>query len=340
MVRRGVTGHAPSVATMSTDHWGETPAAWAIRTSALNKRFGRTIAVAGLDLNVPIGGVHALLGPNGSGKTTTLRMLLGLIRADAGSMELCGVSVPDGLGEVIDQVGAIVESPKFHPSMTLRRNLEILAMSIGVHRRRVTEVLLEVGLGGRSETRFRQCSLGMKQRVAIAATLLKEPQVLIFDEPTNGLDPAGIQEIRTTIRALADAGRSVLISSHLLGEVEQVADSVSIIGRGRVLVEGDLATLLSGDRSRVVLEVRDHSLAHEALRQAGYVVQLTGTRLCVTSSGGSQADPSDVARVLGRVDLWPQHLSVERSTLESVFLEVTAGEHLSATQGTSEPEAS
>ncbi len=323
---------------MITDHWSETPSAWAIRTSGLSKRFGRTIAVVGLDLNVPIGGVHALLGPNGSGKTTTLRMLLGLIRADSGSMEMCGVPVPEKLGEVIHQVGAIVESPKFHPSMSLRRNLEILAMSIGVDRRRVTEVLLEVGLGGRSDARFHQCSLGMKQRLAIAATLLKEPQLLIFDEPTNGLDPAGIQEIRTTIRALADAGRSVLISSHLLGEVEQVADSVSIIGRGRVLMEGDLATLLSGGRSLVVVEVSDHSLAHEALRQAGYTVELSGSRLHVRADGG--AAPSDVARVLGRVDLWPHHLSVERSTLESVFLEVTAGEHLTATQGMSGTEAS
>ena len=325
---------------MITDHWSETPSAWAIRTSGLTKRFGRIKAVDGLNLNVPIGGVHALLGPNASGKTTTLRMLLGLVRSDGGVMEMCGVPVPERLGEVIQHVGAIVESPKFHPNMTLRRNLEILAMSIGVNRRRVTEVLLEVGLGGRADARFRQCSLGMKQRLAIAATLLKEPRLLIFDEPTNGLDPAGIQEIRTTIRALADAGRTVLISSHLLGEVEQVADSVSIIGRGRVLVEGDLANLLSGERSTVVVEVHDHSLAHEALRQRGYTVQVSGGRLHVSGGGGSMAEPSDVARVLGGVGLWPQHLSVERSTLESVFLEVTANEHLGAVQGNQKPEAS
>ncbi len=325
---------------MMTDQWVETPTAWAVRTAGLAKRYGRTIAVANMDLNVPIGGVHALLGPNGSGKTTTLRMLLGLIRADSGTMELYGAAVPERLGEVIHQVGAIVESPRFHPSMTVRRNLEILALSIGVDRRRVTEVLLEVGLGGRSDTRFRQCSLGMKQRLAIAATLLKEPQLLIFDEPTNGLDPAGIQEIRTTIRALAQAGRTVLISSHLLSEVEQVADSVSIIGRGRVLLEGDLETLLSGDRSRVVLEVNDHSLAHEALRQAGYLVELIGSRLHVTFATGTPAAPDEVARVLGRVDLWPRYLGLEGSTLESVFLDVTAAEHLGATQGASRPEAS
>ncbi len=338
MVRCAPITGAPSLLDMMTDQWGEMPSAWAVRTSGLVKRYGRTLAVAGMDLNVPIGGVHALLGPNGSGKTTTLRMLLGLIRADSGTMELCGAAVPERLGEVIHQVGAIVESPKFYGSMSVRRNLEILAMSIGVNRRRVTEVLLEVGLGGRAETRFRQCSLGMKQRLAIAATLLKEPQLLIFDEPTNGLDPAGIQEIRTTIRALAEAGRTVLISSHLLGEVEQVAVSVSIIGRGRVLLEGDLVTLLSGERSGVVVEVNDHSLAHEALRQAGYTVERSGPRLHVSRVGGAVA--SDVARVLGLIDLWPHHLSVERSTLESVFLEVTADEHLTATQGLNRSEAS
>ncbi len=321
-----------------TDHWSEMPSAWALRTSGLTKRFGRTVAVAHMDLNVPVGGVHALLGPNGSGKTTTLRMLLGLIRADGGSMEMCGEPVPARLGDVIHQVGAIVESPKFYGSMSLRRNLEILAMSIGVDRRRVSEVLLEVGLGARTDARFRQCSLGMKQRLAIAATLLKEPRLLIFDEPTNGLDPAGIQEIRTTIRLLAGAGRTVLISSHLLSEVEQVADSVSIIGRGRVLLEGDLPALLSGESAVVVVEVRDHSLAHEVLRQAGYTVELSGAQLHVRRAGGAAA--SDVARTLGQFDLWPEHLSVERSTLESVFLDVTAGEHLSATQGLNRLEAS
>lgn len=323
-----------------TDLWSETPSVWAVRTSQLTKRFGKTIAVAGMDLNVPIGGVHALLGPNGSGKTTTLRMLLGLVKADGGAMELCGAVVPGELGNVIHKVGAVVESPKFNGAMTLRRNLEILAMSIGVDRRRVTEVLLEVGLGGRTDAKFRQCSLGMKQRLAIAATLLKEPQLLIFDEPTNGLDPAGIQEIRTTIRALADSGRTVLISSHLLGEVEQIADSVSIIGRGRVLLEGDLATVLAGERSRVVVEVNDISLAHETLRQAGYTVGVTGARLSVSTNGGSPARPEDVARTLAATDIWPRHLSVEGSTLESVFLETTAREHLSATQGISRTEAS
>ncbi|MCC2594473.1 ATP-binding cassette domain-containing protein [Tessaracoccus sp. OS52] len=315
--------------------WSRTPSNWAVQTADLTKSFGRTVAVAGLDLHVPEGAVHGLLGPNGSGKTTTLRMLLGLVRADHGRMELLGKEVPKHLPEVINKVGAIVESPKFYPSMTLRRNLEVLAMSLGVCRRRVTEVLLEVGLGGRGDTRFQQCSLGMKQRLAIAATLLKEPQLLIFDEPTNGLDPAGIHEIRTTIRALADAGRTVLVSSHDLSEIEQVADSVSVIGRGRVIAEGELAEFLSGDGACVEVEVDNLPLAAEALRRAGFQSAAVGARLQVSCRAGERADPRKVAKVLADVDLWPSHLVLARTTLEQAYLDLTADEHLTATQGRS-----
>lgn len=315
---------------MIDERWSDPPQGWAIRTRDLWKQFGRTFAVAGLDLNVPLGGVHGLLGPNGSGKTTTLRMLVGLIRATKGSMEILGHAVPRYLPDVIDDVGSIVESPKFNPTFTLRRNLEILALSIGVPRRRVTEVLLEVGLGARAETRFKQCSLGMKQRLAIAATLLKGPRILIFDEPTNGLDPAGIQEIRATMQDLAAAGRTVLVSSHILSEIEQVADSVSIIGRGRVLAEGHLSEFLAGAATQVLLEVpADPGRAFEVLRQAGLSVTSLGSRLIVQG----EVTPSQVAEVLGRAEIWPSHLSEQRSSLEQVFLTLTAEEHLTATQG-------
>lgn len=319
---------------MSVDiRWSRPDLRWAIETSDLHKRFRRTHAVAGLDLRVPVGAVHGLLGPNGSGKTTTLRMLLGLIRPDAGTMRVLGHDVPDDLAAVIGRVGAIVESPKLHPTMSLRRNLEILAMSLGVPRRRVTEVLLEVGLGSRGDAQFRRCSLGMKQRAAIAATLLKEPELLIFDEPTNGLDPAGIREIRTTMRALADAGRTVLVSSHDLSEVEQIADSVSVIGRGRLLAEGELSQFLAGAAATVEVEVADNVAAFEALRRGGYQSQVVGARLIVTRRDGERSDPAEVARTLGAADVWPSRLVEGRSSLEQVYLELTATEHLSATQG-------
>ena len=259
---------------MTEQRWKRTPGAWAVRIRGLAKRCGRVQAVSGLDLDVPLGGIHGLLGPNGSGKTTTLRMLLGLIRPDDGEMRIFDHEVPCGLPDVIDRVGAIVESPTFAPNISLRRNLEILAVSTGVPRRRVTEVLLEVGLRGREKAAFHTCSLGMKQRLAIAATLMREPDLLIFDEPTNGLDPAGIQEIRTTMRALADAGRTVLVASHLLGEIEQIADSVSIMGRGRVIAAGDLEEFLNDGSEYVAVEIDDVPAAFETLRQAGFGGQL------------------------------------------------------------------
>ena len=298
-----------------------------MQVRGLAKQFRRIQAVSGLDLKVPVGGVHGLLGPNGSGKTTTIRMLLGLIRPDRGEMRIFDHEVPSGLPEVIDRVGAIVESPKFTPSMSLQRNLEVLAASTGVPRRRVTQVLLEVGLRGRAKTAFNTSSLGMRQRLAIAASLLKEPDLLIFDEPTNGLDPAGIHEIRTTIRALGDAGRTVIVSSHLLGEIEQI----SIMARGRVIAAGELEEFLHDDSEHVMVEIGDLPAAFEVLRQAGFGCQRAAGQLRVTRDEG--LDPAAVARCLGEADLWPTHLSLRRSSLESVFLELTADEGLTTTQG-------
>src|SRR5665647_2117231 len=214
----------------------------AISTRGLRKTYrnrkGRHVAVAGLDLDVPLGGVHGFLGPNGTGKTTTIRMLLGLIRADAGTMSLFDREVPKHLPEIVGRVGAIVESPKFFPAFSGRKNLQLLAEAIDRPRNIVDQVLEQSGLGGRGKDKYKTYSLGMKQRLAIAATLLKEPDLLIFDEPTNGLDPAGIREIRNTMRSLGEQGKTVMVSSHILDEVEQVADTVSIIGHGRLLASG------------------------------------------------------------------------------------------------------
>lgn len=229
----------------------------AVSTRGLRKTYRslrgkRTVAVQGLDLDVPAGGVHGFLGPNGSGKTTSIRMLLGLIRADAGTMSIFGQPVPQQLPQVVSRVGAIVESPKFFPTFSGHKNLRLLAEAIGVDRKRVDEVLAETSLGERGKDRYKTYSLGMKQRLAIAATLLKEPELLIFDEPTNGLDPAGIREIRETMRELGQQGRTVLVSSHILAEVEQVADTVSIIGHGRLLASGSVAEVIGSKSGSVV----------------------------------------------------------------------------------------
>ncbi|MDN5771043.1 MAG: ATP-binding cassette domain-containing protein, partial [Microlunatus sp.] len=231
---------SPSLAT-------ESP--WALQTTGLVKTYRRRRvsipAVDRLDLRVPAGGVHGFLGPNGSGKTTTIRMALGLIRADAGQIEVFGSEIPQRLPEVVDRVGAIVEQPKFFPNFSARRNLELLATGIGAPRQRVGAVLDEVDLGERARDRYKTYSLGMKQRLAIAATLLKDPDLLIFDEPTNGLDPAGIHAIRQTMRRLADQGKTVLVSSHILTEVQLIAGTVTIIGRGRLLAEGRVSEILA-----------------------------------------------------------------------------------------------
>ena len=316
---------------------------FAIETSGLRKTYrsrkGRQVAVAGLDLKVPNGGVHGFLGPNGSGKTTTIRMLLGLVRADAGELRIFDQVVPAALPQVIGRIGAIVEQPRFFPAFTGRRNLTLLAQAIGAPVSRVGEVLDEVGLADRGKDRFRGYSLGMKQRLAIAGTLLKDPELLIFDEPTNGLDPAGIHEIRATMRGLAERGKTVLVSSHILSEVQQVADTVSIIGRGRLLASGDVREILaSADSQTVRVGVSDPLRAHQVLEAAGFVVVPTPPTLTVgLRDKGQRFDFSRVTRVLAQQNLFVSELVPIRADLESVFLELTSEEHLGAAQHLAAP---
>jgi ABC-type multidrug transport system ATPase subunit len=300
----------------------------AVRTIDLRKtyltRSGRRAAVSGLTMTVPHGGVHGFLGPNGSGKTTTIRMLLGLVRPDSGTAEIFGEPVPRGLPTVVDRVGAIVESPKFFPAFTGRQNLTLLAKAIGSPRGRVDDVLDATRLRERAGDRFAAYSLGMKQRLAIAATLLKDPDLLVFDEPTNGLDPAGIREVRDTMRSLGEQGRTVLVSSHILAEVEQVADTVSIVGRGRLLAEGPVSEILGGAQTtRVRVGVASPERAEELLRQEGFEVSRDSGHLLVDAD-----DPALVTRILAGHGLYVSELVPVRPDLESAFLALTSGEVL------------
>lgn len=312
--------------------WPERATEWAVHVHGLTKSYGAKRVLKGLDFHVPCGGIHALLGPNGSGKTTSIRILLGLVRADAGEVRILGHEVPRSLSAVIGRVGAIVESPKFAARMTGRHNLDVLADSIGVRRRRVTEVLLEVGLG-EEDRAFATYSLGMRQRLAIAATLLKSPDLLIFDEPTNGLDPVGIHDIRATMRQLADTGRTVLLSSHILSEIEQVADSVSVIGRGRILAEGAMDEILGGAEPHVIVGVDRPTLAADILRAGGWRVEPADGGLKVTTRNGTAPDGAAISEALGRHSLWPYRLTSERTSLEAAFLDLTQGEDLIGAQG-------
>jgi ABC-2 type transport system ATP-binding protein len=290
-----------------------------IEASGLRKEFrtrrGVRVAVRDLDLAVSAGGVHGFLGPNGSGKTTTIRMLLGLARASAGSMRLFGQEVPRLLPSVIDRVGAVVESPKFSPNFSGRQNLLLLARSIDAPRSRVDAAVETVGLTGRDRDRYRSYSLGMKQRLAIAATLLKQPDLLILDEPTNGLDPAGIREIRETIRALGSSGVTVLLSSHILAEVQQVCTSATIIGNGTLLSSGRVDELVGASTAYRVAAPDPHA-ARRVLTEAGFTVN---DGLLVDTER-----PSDVTRALGSAGIWLSELTPVRRDLEAVFLELTA----------------
>ncbi|GAA1936683.1 ABC transporter ATP-binding protein [Nocardioides marmoribigeumensis] len=297
----------------------------AIETRGLRKEFRgargrRHLAVEDLDLQVPYGGVHGFLGPNGSGKTTTIRLLLGLARASAGEMRLLGEPVPRALPQVIGRVGAVVEQPRFLPGFTGERNLALLARAAGLPEQRVGESIERVGLAGREGDRYRTYSLGMKQRLAIAATLLKKPDLLILDEPTNGLDPGGIRDIRGMIRDLGRSGVTVLLSSHLLAEVQQVCDSVSIIGQGRLLSSGRVGDLVGREPGAAVrVGVSDPAAAQPLLEQAGWRVERLGDGLRVVGA----PDPADISRVLGEQSIWVRALTAEQTDLESVFLELT-----------------
>jgi ABC-type multidrug transport system ATPase subunit len=289
-----------------------------IETHALSKRYGDTVAVDGLELRVRRGEVYGFLGPNGAGKTTTLRMLLGLVRPTSGTATI--LSVPPGAPEGLARIGAMVETPAFYPYLSGRDNLRVLARHAGVGDDRVEAVLDQVGLSDRARNRSAGYSLGMKQRLGVAAALLKNPELLILDEPTNGLDPAGMAEMREFIRSLGADGRTVVLSSHLMVEVEQVSDRVGVIRDGRLVAEGTVEEL----RGRAALRVRAEPSAEAARLIAALpeVTSVTGVDglLDVTVDNSRAAA---VNRVLVEAGIAVSELYVQKASLEDVFLELT-----------------
>jgi ABC-2 type transport system ATP-binding protein len=295
-------------------------------------------ALDSLDLLVESGGVHGFLGPNGSGKTTTIRVLLGLVASDGdGDIRLLDQPVPAGLPGVIGGIGALVETPLFFPNFSGRLNLQLLAETAGVSRGRVEECLEIVDLRERAGDKFKSYSLGMKQRLGIAAALLKSPELLILDEPSNGLDPAGIRDVRELIRRLGRDGRTtVLLSSHLLAEIQQVADHVSILARGRCVASGPVNEVLAAAAtSDVRVRVPDPAAAAAVLTGAGYQISPA------TFPDGSPdwsvivvhavANAGEVNRLLAGQGHWLEELSPLHADLESAFRAITqdpaAGQH-------------
>jgi len=288
-------------------------------------RGGRVKALDELDLDVSAGGVFGFLGPNGSGKTTTIRCLLGLVRPTSGVCRILGAD-PTGaeLAGVIGRIGSIVETPAMHPGFSARRNLQILGRIAGVSRSRVSEVLESVGLGGRAGDRVKTYSLGMKQRLGIAAALLKDPELLILDEPANGLDPAGIKEVRELIRRLGSEGRTVFVSSHILGEVRQTCDRVAILSRGRCVAQGPVGSVLEAGRATgLLVRVEDEPRAASILNGAGIEATAGDGKLRVDMS---PSEGARVTKVLADAGVYLSELRPEEEDLEEVFLRLTQEE--------------
>jgi ABC-2 type transport system ATP-binding protein len=289
------------------------------------KRFRRrtTLAVDGLDLSVPDGGVFGFLGPNGSGKTTTIRCLLGLVRPSAGRVRLLGADSTRDLASVIGRVGSIVEAPALFPGFSGRRNLELLARIDGIGPRAVQERLDLVDLADRADDRLKTYSLGMRQRLGIAAALLRDPELLILDEPANGLDPAGIKEVRELIRKLGNEGRTVFVSSHILSEVRQMCDHVAILARGRMVKVGSVQDVLAGEARSVFVRVDDLAKARSVLTADGMTIEDAGDGLSVSID---PARASEVSRSLAGHGLFVSELRSDEADLETVFLELTRDE--------------
>jgi ABC-type multidrug transport system ATPase subunit len=291
-----------------------------IRTRGLTKRYGAVHAVEDLALDVAEGDVYGFLGPNGSGKTTTVRMLLGLVLATSGSIEVMGLPMPAKAREVLPAVGALVEGPAAYAGLSGRANLALLdAMGPAGERasraRRVDDALDEVGLGGVDGRPVRAYSLGMRQRLGLAAALLRSPRLLVLDEPTNGLDPQGIREIRDLLLRLNEAGTTIFLSSHLLAEVEQMCGRVGVLDRGRLVVQERLDVL---QRPTGRLEVRTPDVARARSLLDGQVESYDERQLMVR-----YADAAALNSLLVRQGVRVEMLAPERRTLEDVVLEAT-----------------
>jgi ABC-2 type transport system ATP-binding protein len=291
-----------------------------IAVEDLRKRYGKTQAVDGLSFTVEPGRVVGFLGPNGAGKTTTLRILLGLVRANSGQATILGKHY-EQLERPFCQVGAVLEASGFHPGRKARNHLRILARAGHAPEKRVDEVLAQVGLQGAAKKRVGGYSLGMRQRLALASAMLGDPGVLILDEPANGLDPEGIRWLRDFLRGLAAEGRAVLISSHVLAEVEQTVDEVVIINKGKLVAHGSIEELKRGVKERVKVASPQAKELEKRLSKAGFEVSENGDSLLV---GGATC--AQVGELAAKSSLVLHELTPLETQLEDVFFELTSGE--------------
>lgn len=335
---------ATRTGTTGTDT-GQSTAGLTIETHGLTKRFGHQVAVDGVNLAVPHGSVFGFLGPNGSGKTTTIRVMLGLAAASSGTVSVLGLDMPDRLDEVLPRVGALVEGPAFYPFLSGAANLHRLDAASrhsrpATRRTRVAEALERVGLSHAAGKRVHAYSLGMKQRLGIANALLSPRELLVLDEPTNGLDPQGTREVRNLVRSLAADGATVFVSSHLLAEVEQICTHAAIMSTGRLVAQGPLAELRQAGEGRIRLLTPDAGAAFGVLAALG-MTPVAGSPetdgevvTAVTAGGGSPpagagsaaraaVEPEDIVARLVEAGVRVRGFSVERESLEDRFVALT-----------------
>lgn len=299
----------------------------AIKTSQLTKRFGDQAAVDGVNLSVPKGSVFGFLGPNGSGKTTTIRMLLGLAEASGGKIEILGQEVPKRIEIVLPKVGALVEGPAFYPFMSGRNNLLRIDAAdrfadSATTKNRVESALNRVGLANAANKKVHAYSLGMKQRLGLANALLKPRELLILDEPTNGLDPQGTREVRNLIRSLADEGITVFVSSHLLSEIEMLCSHVAVMNAGQIVAQGSLEDLRNEEPTRLVIGSDDIDLAVEILKSQGLgKVRIKGNQL--VTEVANDFDVAALNQLLVSKGLPVREIRLEKSSLEEKFVKLT-----------------
>ena len=298
----------------------------AVATAGLTKRFGRQVAVDAIDLQVPDGAVYGFLGPNGSGKTTTIRMLLGLVTPSAGTVRMLGRPMPGGAGSVLPRVGALVEGPAFHPYLSGRANLARLdaadlTSDPRTSRLRVDAALDRVGLLAAAAKKYRAYSLGMRQRLAIGSCLLRSRDLLVLDEPTNGLDPQGTREVRSLVASLADDGATVLVSSHLLSEVEQMCSHVGVMHVGRLVVQGTVAEVRSGTETEATVETEQPHAAARIMRELG----LREVRTTHTTAVGvlGEIAPEKIVAACVHQGVPVTGFRVDTPSLEDVFVTLT-----------------
>jgi lantibiotic transport system ATP-binding protein len=296
-----------------------------VRTENLSKHFGQEKAVSGLEMKIPKGEIYGFLGPNGAGKTTTIRMLLGLMKPTSGRIEIFQKDLKKERLDILRRVGSLVESPSYYPHLTAKENLEAMRKILGVPKQRIDEVLEIVRLTDAGDKKVKGFSLGMKQRLGIAASLLNNPELLILDEPTNGLDPSGIIEIRNLIKSLpSECGMTVLISSHLLSEIDQMATTVGIVTKGKMIFQDSIEAMRMFAQQSVLLKVSESDKAWRALLGSGMKAGLENGIISLPQQSDEKV--AEAVRRLVADGFSVYRVEEEKRSLEDIFLQMTREE--------------